>query len=236
MAYLFQQIFYRPIFNVLIFFYENLAWHDLGIAIILTTLLIRFVLYPLFHIGAKQQMLMQRIQPKVKKIQEMHKDDMQKQSQALMDLYKEHGVNPFSSIILLIVQIPIMLAFYWVVRSGFGAAQFSNLYAFIPKPEVINSLFLGLVDLTKPNIVLILLAAVAQYFQARLAIYRAPAGTAPSPAEKMARQMSFIAPLMTILIFYNLPSAIGLYWLVSSLFSVVQQYFINKHLQKKYGA
>jgi YidC/Oxa1 family membrane protein insertase len=235
-AYFFQQIFYRPIFNVLVFFYENFAWHDLGIAIILTTLLIRFVLYPLFHVGAKQQMMMQRIQPKVKKIQEMHKDDMQKQSAALMELYKEHGVNPFSSIILLVIQIPIMLAFYWVVRSGFNAAQFSNLYAFIPQPQTINGFFLHLVDLTKPNIILILLAALAQYFQARLAIYRAPAGSVPSAAEKIARQMAFVAPLITILIFYNLPSAIGLYWLVSSLFSVGQQYIINQHLQKKYGA
>jgi len=236
MVYLYQQIFYRPIFNVLIFFYNNFAWHDLGIAIILTTLLIRFILYPLFHTGAKQQMLMQRIQPKVKKIQEMHKGDTQKQSQALMELYKEHGVNPFSSIILLIIQIPIMLAFYWVVRSGFGVAQFSNLYSFVSQPQTINGLFLGLVNLTKPNFILILLAALAQYFQARLAIYRAPAGNVPSTAEKMARQMAFIAPLMTIAIFYNLPSAIGLYWLVSSLFSVIQQYFINQHLQKKYGA
>jgi YidC/Oxa1 family membrane protein insertase len=236
MAYLFQQIFYRPVFNILIFFYENLAWHDLGIAIILTTLLIRFILYPLFHIGAKQQMMMQRIQPKVKKIQEMHKDDMPKQSAALMALYKEHGVNPFSSIILLIIQIPIMLAFYWVVRSGFGVATLSSLYSFVPPPGTVNSLFLGIVNLSKSNLVVILLAALAQYFQARMAIYRAPSGTAPSAAEKIARQMSFIAPLMTILIFYSLPSAVGLYWLVSSLFSVAQQYIINRHLQKKYGA
>lgn len=236
MAYLYNQIFYRPIFNVLIFFYNNLAWHDLGIAIILTTLLIRFILYPLFHTGAKQQMMMQRIQPKVKKIQEMHKDDMKKQSDELMALYKEHGVNPFSSILLLIVQIPIMLAFYWVVRSGFGPAQFTNLYSFIPQPASINALFLGLIDLTKSNWILIILAAAAQYLQARLAIYRSPAGTTPSAAEKIAKQMSFIAPIMTIVIFYSLPSAIGLYWLVSSLFSVAQQYFINQHLQKKYGA
>jgi YidC/Oxa1 family membrane protein insertase len=172
----------------------------------------------------------------VKKIQEMHKDDMQKQSAELMALYKEHGVNPFSSIILLIVQIPIMLAFYWVVRSGFGAAQLVNLYSFVPPPGVVNSLFLGIVDLSKANYIVILLAAAAQYFQARLAIYRAPTGTTPSSAEKIARQMSFIAPLMTILIFYSLPSAVGLYWLVSSLFSVAQQYIINRHLQKKYGA
>jgi YidC/Oxa1 family membrane protein insertase len=128
-----------------------------------------------------------------------------------------------------------MLAFYWVVRSGFGAAQFTNLYSFIPQPAAMSGIFLGIVNLTKPNWTLIILAAAAQYLQARLAIYRSPAGSTPSAAEKIAKQMSFIAPVMTIAIFYGLPSAIGLYWLVSSLFSVVQQYFINKHLQKKYG-
>jgi len=236
MAYFFQQIFYRPLFNILVFFYQTISFHDLGIAIILTTILIRLILYPFFHTGAKQQMLMQRIQPKVKEIQEKHKGDTQKQSEALMALYKEHGVNPFSSILLLIIQLPIMLAFYWVVRSGLAASQFTNLYSFITAPQSINTLFLGIVDITKPNVIIIILAAAAQFFQARLAIYRAPGSNGqPSAAEKIARQMSFISPLVTILIFYSLPSAIGLYWLVTSIFSTGQQYFVNRHLKEKYG-
>jgi YidC/Oxa1 family membrane protein insertase len=237
MAYLYQQIFYRPILNVLIFLYQTIGAHDLGLAIIFTTLLIRLILYPFFHTGAKQQMLMQRIQPKVKKIQEIHKEDRDQQAKALMELYKEHGVNPFSGILLLIIQLPILIAFYWVVKSGVSAGQVTGLYSFVPTPQSLNTLFLGAIDLAKPNIILIVIAALAQYFQARLAIYRAPGNTtAPTQAEKIARQMVFVGPLITILVFYNFPAALGLYWLVTSLFSAAQQYFVNKHLQKKYGA
>lgn len=230
---LYQAIFYRPILNVLIYFYETIALKDFGFAIILVTILIRLILFPLFHKSAKQQMVMQRIQPRIKKIQEVHKGDKEKQAQALMDLYKEHGVNPFSSILLLVVQLPIMIALYWVVRSGLAPGELTGLYSFVAQPQAINSLFVGLIDLARPSVVLILLAALAQYFQARLAIYRDPTSNAPlSSAEKMARQMVFIGPLITIFIFYSLPSAVGLYWLVTSLFSIFQQVIINGHFKK----
>ena len=237
MVYLYQQIFYRPILNLLIYFYNTIAYHDLGIAIILVTLFIRIILYPFFHTGAKQQMLMQRIQPKIKEIQTKHKDDRDQQAKALMELYKEHGVNPFSGILLLIIQIPVLLTFYWVIRSGIGTAQLTGLYSFVAAPQSINTIFLGFINLAKPNFILILAAALAQYLQAKLAIYRSPGSTMGtlSQAEKIARQMVFVGPIITILVFYNFPAALGLYWLMSSLFSAVQQYFVNKHLQAKYG-
>jgi YidC/Oxa1 family membrane protein insertase len=238
MTYLYQQILYRPILNLLIFFYNTIGFHDLGIAIILVTLFIRLILYPFFHTGAKQQMLMQRIQPKIKEIQAKHKDDRDQQAKALMELYKEHGVNPFSGILLLIIQIPILLTFYWVIRSGVGTAQLTGLYSFITAPRSINTIFLGFIDLAKPNFILILAAALAQFLQAKLAIYRAPGkstGTL-SQAEKIARQMVFVGPAITVLVFWNFPAALGLYWVMTSLFSAAQQYFVNKHLAKKFGA
>lgn len=233
MSYFFNLVFLHPILNLLIFFYETIAARDFGIAIILVTILIRLVLYPLFHKGAKQQMLMQRIQPHIKKIQEQHKESREKQAQALMELYKEHGVNPFSSIGLLILQIPVMLALYWVVQSGLTPGDIAGLYSFIPQPGAINPIFLGLIDLSKPSLVLILLAALAQYFQSKLAIYHNPqSGGQLSQAERMARQMVFIGPIITIVIFYSLPAAVGLYWFITSLFSVVQQLVINRHFKK----
>src|ERR1035441_7080466 len=155
MVYLYQQILYRPILNLLVFFYQTIAFHDLGIAIILVTLFIRLILYPFFHTGAKQQMLMQRIQPKIKEIQTKHKDDRDQQAKALMELYKEHGVNPFSGILLLVIQIPILLTFYWVIRSGVGTVQLTGLYSFVAVPHSINTIFLGFIDLAKPNFILI---------------------------------------------------------------------------------
>ena len=232
----YQIIFYQPILNVLIYFYDTIALHSLGLAIILVTLLLRLILYPFFHKGAKQQMLMQRIQPQVRKIQETHKKDMQKQSEALMALYKEHGINPFSSFILLLIQLPVLIALYWAVRSGLGTGQITGLYHFVPNPGVLNSMFLGFINLAVPSWTLLILAALAQYIQARLAIYKQPDGHVPSPAEKIAKQMSFIGPVMTIAIFWSLPAAVALYWLFSSVFSSVQQYFVNLHLRAKYGA
>jgi len=232
----YQVIFYQPVLNLLIYFYDTIALHNLGLAIILVTVFIRLILFPFFHRGARQQMLMQRIQPHVKKIQETHKDDIQKQSAALMALYKEHGINPFSSFLLLLIQIPIMLALYWSVRSGLGSGQITGLYHFVPVPQSLNTLFLGFINLAAPSIILLLLAAVAQYAQARLAIYKQPAGHTPSTAEKMARQMSFIGPVMTLVIFYSLPAAVALYWLTTSIFASVQQIFVNRSLREKFGA
>jgi YidC/Oxa1 family membrane protein insertase len=238
MTYLYHLIFKYPILNLLIFFYQTIGLHDLGLAIIFVTLFIRLILYPFFHTGAKQQMLMQRIQPKIKKIQEEHKDDREKQAQALMALYKEHGVNPFSTILLLIIQLPILLALYRIILYELAAhAPLIGLYSFVQAPQTINTLFLGFINLEAKNIWIVILAALAQFFQARLAVWRDPNNKAVlSAPEKMARQMAFIAPLITLVIFYNLPSAVGLYWLTSSLFSILQQAIVNKHLKSQFGA
>jgi len=187
----------------------------------------------LFNKSVKQQMLMQRIQPKIKKIQELHKNDREKQSQALMDLYKEHGVNPFSSIFLLIIQLPIMIALYWVVRSGLTPGSLTGLYSFVVQPQTINPIFLHFVNLAVPNIPLLLLAAIAQYFQAKLIIYRDPSNKDPlSPAERIGRNMAYAGPIVTLVIFYSLPSAVALYWFITSLFSVFQQIVVNRHFKK----
>ena len=236
MIYLYNLIFYRPILNTLVFFYQIFNFHDFGVAIILTTLLIRFILAPLFHRGAHQQAVMQRLQPKIKQIQTTHKDDKEKQTRALMDLYKEHGVNPFSSILLLIIQLPILIALYGIIRSGIGAGEISMLYSFVSHPATITHTLFGVINLESKSFVLVLLAAIAQYVQARMMLYKNPDPSSISQAEKMARQMAFIGPVITLFVFYNLPAAVGLYWLVSSAFSIVQQYIVNKKISVKFGS
>ena len=231
MAYLYNIIFYRPVLNALVFFYNTAAIHDFGLAIIFTTLLLRLILAPFFHKGAHQNAMMQRIQPKLQKIQETHKNDREKQTKAMMELYKEHGVNPFSGILLLIIQLPILLSLYSIIRSGIGAPQFAMLYSFVAQPGVVTHSLLGLINLQNKNIFMVVLAAIAQYFQARLAIWRNPNSSTPSQAEKMARQMSFVAPLVTIAVFYGFPAAVSLYWIVSSLFSIGQQLIVNHRLR-----
>src|SRR5580692_3079748 len=155
-TYIYHLIFKYPILNLLIYFYQTIAFRDLGLSIIFVTIFIRLILYPFFHTGAKQQMLMQRIQPHVKKIQEEHKDNREKQAQALMALYKEHGVNPFSSIFLLIIQLPILITLYRIILYELaGTAALTGLYSFVHAPASINSMFLGLFNLQAKNIYLV---------------------------------------------------------------------------------
>ena len=140
----------------------------------------------------------------------------------------------FLSFVLLLVQLPILIALYQIILSGLSVTGFHGLYNFIPAPQGLNTIFLRMVDLGKRSIVFVLIAAAAQYVQAKLAIYRGK-DHVPSQAEKMAQNMAFIGPLVTVFIFYSLPAAVGLYWISSSVFSIIQQLIVNRHLKKTYG-
>ncbi|OGY68233.1 MAG: hypothetical protein A3H63_01835 [Candidatus Harrisonbacteria bacterium RIFCSPLOWO2_02_FULL_45_10c] len=227
---MFQTIFFDPLFNGLVALYNTVAFHDLGLAIIFLTLIIRIIFLPLFYKSAKNQILIQRLQPEIQKIQHDHKDNKEKQAQAMMELYKKHQVNPFSGFLMLLVQLPVLIAIYQVFLQEFSPAVMDRLYSFVTSPTEFNALFLGLLDLEKRSILMVGLAAIMQYLQGKLSLPAAEKGREPSPAEKIGRQMVFIGPVLTIVILSNLPAAVGLYWLITSVFSVVQQIYINKTL------
>jgi YidC/Oxa1 family membrane protein insertase len=238
MSNLFHEFLYRPLFNALIFLYQNLSFYDLGIAIILLTIIIRLVLFPLFYKGAKDQAIMQRLAPKIKEIQKNHKDNKEKQARALMELYRQHKVNPFSGFLLLLIQLPILFALYKVFLNGFSSDTLNNLYSFVSTPNALTHSFLGIIDLSKRNILVIFAAAVAQYFQGKLSMVKSNKSNENlTPVERMGRQMIYMGPILTIvfLYFFNLPSAVAIYWLTTSTFSVVQQVIINKKISKKFN-
>jgi len=236
MSNLFHEILYRPLLNTLLFLYQNFSFGDLGIAIIILTVIIRLILFPLFYKGAKDQTIIQRLSPKIKEIQNNHKKDRQKQAEALMALYKEHRVNPFSGFLLLIIQLPILIALYRVFLEGFKPEIMNDAYSFIKQISFLKPSFLGIIDLSKKSLLIALLAGAVQYFQGRLSLIKSTesAGQA-NPIEKMSRQMIYMGPLLTVffLYFLGLPSAVGLYWLTTSSFSVIQQIIINKKIINK---
>jgi len=232
MSSLFHIILYQPLFNALIFLYNTITFHDLGIAIILLTILVRLILYPVFYKSIKNQTLMQKLQPEIQKIQHDHKDNKEKQAQALMALYRQHKVNPFAGFFLLFIQLPILIALYRVFLNGFKPEDFSNLYNFIHAPEAINHLFLGLIDLKNRSILMVGLAAIAQYLQSRLTLPKRLEKDQENVASRISRQMIYVGPLLTTLVLYPLPAAIGLYWLTTSAFSLIQQIIINKKLNQ----
>src|SRR3989338_1999815 len=109
---IFNTIFYQPLLSALLFIYQRLPGHDLGVAIILLTLLIKLLLYPLGAKAIKSQKALQELQPKMKEIQERFKNDKNTQAKETMELYKREKINPFSSFGLLIVQLPILFALF----------------------------------------------------------------------------------------------------------------------------
>lgn len=234
----FHAAIYQPVYNVLVFFYNVVPGHDFGIAIILTTLFIKTLFIPLSKKQIESQKKMQEIQPQLKELQKKYKDDKEKQTKAIMELYKENKTNPFSGCLPLIVQLIVLIAIYRVIinisEAGF-IINSADLYAFIQNPGAINHLFLGFMDLTKPNYVVGFLSALAQYYQTKMLMQSQKTTTTPEKnsnepdfATIMNKQMLYLGPGITFFIGVTFPAALALYWLFSTLFMIFQQMVIFK--------
>lgn len=237
MSQIFTAVFYQPILNLLIFLYNTVALHDLGLAIILLTVVIRLVFWPLSKSSIKSQKALQDLQPKIEELKKKFNNDKVELSRATMELYKENKVNPFSSCLPLLIQLPFLFAVYRVFRDGIGN-KLDFVYPFISRPEVINTLSFGFLDLVKPNIPLAILAGLAQFWQAKMMITTKPAIDTPgskdeSMAAIMNKQMLYFMPAITVFIGLSLPGGLTLYWFVLTFLTAVQQ-LITFH--KKTGA
>lgn len=231
MGALFHTILVQPILNLLIALYD-LLFKDMGLAIIALTVLVRGLLWPLTHKSLHSQRAMLEIQPKLNAIKEKIKDK-EAQAKAMMELYKEEKVSPFSSCLPLLIQLPLFLALYSALRSGLSSQNLTDLYAFVPNPGTISTLSLGFLDLAKPSIVIAILAAVAQYFQAKMMQTKKPevkgeGSKDEDMAAMMNKQMLYMMPAMTLIIGWKLPAGLTIYWLLTNAFMVVQQSFFFK--------
>jgi len=225
---IFHTILYQPLFNALVLIYEYLPGKDFGLSIIVLTLVIRFILYPLAVKSIKSQRAINRNQPKEKALQEKYKNDKERQAKEMMALWKEEKVNPFGGLFLVLIQLPILIAIYQVFRFGFQKEQLVWLYHFLPSPGEINPFFLGLVNLSLPNVVLSIIAGITQFIQAKMMTRRMPQSTKSDASSMIQKQMIYFFPIFTALIMMRFASAISLYWAVSNIFSIVQEYFISK--------
>ena len=230
----FNLILYQPLFNALILFYEYLPGHDFGIAVIVLTVLIRFILYPLMTQSTKSQKVLSGLQPKIQEIQGKYKNDKEKQSRAIMELYQKEKINPFGGCLPLLIQLPILIALYQVFLKGFQPEAMAGLYSFVSYPGVINPIFLGLINLAESSLILAILAAVVQFFQSKMVM---PPSSKKQVKGKdqmaqfsgiMQKQMLYFFPIFTFFILTRLPAALGIYWIVTSVFSIAQTHFIFK--------
>lgn len=233
MSYLFNTFFYEPIFNLLIFIYNVVPGQDLGIAIIVLTIVIKLLLLPLSKQSIKSQKSLQDLQPKVNELKKKYADNKEEMGKAMMNLYKEHKVNPFSSCLPLLVQLPFLFAVFKVFREGFSNGALDLIYPFIYRPEVINETFLGLINLSKPSILLAVLAGAAQFWQAKMMITNKPAVETKGAKDEnmmamMNKQMLYFMPILTIFIGSTLPGGVAMYWFVTTLLTSFQQMYVFK--------
>lgn len=235
MSNIFHIILYQPIFNLFVGLYNFLPGHDLGVVILVITLLVRLVLYPLTSSSIKAQKSMQELQPKLEAIKKEFAGDQQKQAQATMELYKNNKINPLTSCLPMLVQLPLLLALFWALEDGLASNNLAqNLYSFIHNPGTLNPVSLKFFDLAKPSVVLAVLAGAAQFFQAKtLSRKPAPAaagkdGKDESMTAMMNKQMLYVMPLMTVVIGFRFPAGLTLYWFLSTALMVAQQLYLFK--------
>ncbi|MBI4426105.1 MAG: membrane protein insertase YidC [Candidatus Kerfeldbacteria bacterium] len=243
---LFHTIFYRPIFNALIAAYHYLPVHDLGLAIIAVTILTLTVLFWPSLIQVRSSQMLQELQPKLKELQQKHKNNREELARQTMALYRQHKFNPLSSCLPIIVQFPFFIALYQVFISGLKIDPVTHLLA----PERLADLYgslrdiyaaapivttsFGFLDLSATkNIVLAILVGGSQFLLTRLL---APKSTPPSvpgakderSATSILRQMNYITPFSFAFISYILPAGLSLYYITWNLFQIGQRQILAR--------
>jgi len=229
---IFNEVLYRPVLNALMLLYQYIPGGDFGVAIIVLTLIVKTLLFPSTLKSIKAQRELQEIQPKIKELQEKHKDDKAAQGKALMELYQKEGINPAAGCLPMLAQLPILIALFLVLRNvsgGDGITQ-DGLYSFISAPEQISLVFLGVLNLAKASPIIAVLAGILQFFQMKMTIPKTIKSSSKNDfAGIMQKQMLYFFPFFTMLILWRLQSAIGLYWITTTLFSIGQQYIAFKN-------
>lgn len=239
---MFETLVTQPLYNVLIAAFDLIPPHDFGIAIIVATLFIKLIL---LHVSKKQiesQRKIQKIQPEIKALQKKYKEDKEKLAKETMALYKKTGTNPFAGCLPLILQAVFFIAFYHIVyniSTTEGAVDAGLLYSFVANPGTVSLTLLGILSLAAPSPILAVITAAAQYFQMKAIMPQmaakkdADTNTDDAPnvqdfAESMSKQMLYIIPGMMLVFGFMFPGGVTLYWLTSTLFSIVQQRYIIK--------
>lgn len=233
MIHFFTVIFYQPILSLLVFLYNTVAFQDIGIAIVILTVIIRLALWPLTKKAIKSQKELQTLQPKLEELKKKF-PSREEQAKATMALYKEHKINPLSSCLPILIQLPFLIAVYQVFRDGLSN-KLDLLYSFIARPEHINTISLGFLDLSEKNIYLAVLAGLAQFWQGKMMLAKNKKSTPLGSSSKsesmsaiMSKQMTYMMPVLTVFIGATLPGGLTLYWFVITLLTALQQLLIFK--------
>lgn len=236
---IFTTILFQPLYNALVALYVVIP--DLGVAIILLTIGIRLLLLPTSKKSIESQKKMQEIQPEIKEIQQKYKHDKQLQGKKIMAFYKKKKINPASGCLPLIIQLVFLIALYRVFLLGLNTEGTSDLlYNFATDPGILNPIAFGIIDLSQPHIPLAIVAAALQFVQGKMMMRNNKKRQAmiqkktddknkdPDFSTMLQQQMIYMGPIITLVIGFRFPSGLILYWTITTLFMIIQQYLILK--------
>lgn len=222
---------YQPLYNTLIFIVNTVSFGDLGFAVIILTLLVKTILFPISKKSIVGQKKLQQLEGEIASLKQKY-PNKEEQAKKTFELYKKNKVNPFSGCILLLIQFPIIIALYYVFYKGLSGSE-NLLYSFVQAPTNLNTLFLGFFDLTKPSIVFAILAGLSQFIQLKFSLsnQKVPEKTGQFKdelARTMQFQMKYILPIFIAFISLKLSAAVALYWITSNIITTIQEYFIRR--------
>lgn len=231
---------YKPILNILILLLSYVTMGDLGFAVVLLTIIVKVILYPLSKKAITSQIDMANIQADLAKIKEK-KLTKEEEARETFALYKEKKVNPFSGCLVMLIQIPIIFGLYFVFLKGLNVDP-SKLYSFVQVPVNINTMFLGILDLTKTHSIWIaIITGLTQFIQ----VYISPTqkiqakttvnqkGLSADIQKSMQTQMKYVFPIIIAFITYRIQAAVGLYWIVNNIITIFQERSIARAIAKK---
>ncbi len=243
MSALWNTFFYQPIYNMLVFLIDKVTFGDIGFAIIILTILVKLILFPLAKKSIQSQIYMKKLEPELKKLKTDY-PNKEEQAKKQFELYKKYGVNPFSGCLVVLLQLPVIFALYYVFINF--KIDSSIIYSFINVPVVMNTNFLGLFDLSlNHSIFLALLAGISQYFQAYLATPKKTIkdvevvsdNTKKTFQEELASSMQlnirYVLPVFVAFIAYTFSAGVALYWIVSNIFTIGQEWYVRDQIAKK---
>lgn len=241
-----HNVFFDPIYNALVYLITVVPGGDVGLAIVALTILVKLILIPLSLKAAYTQHSMRRIEPELTKLKEKYKKNREKLARATMALYKESKINPFASILLIFIQLPIIIALYLSVFRG-GGVPFPDintdiLYSFIIAPEALNMMFLGIVDIGGRSLVLALLAGGTQFIHGLLSLPKPKpkkSGSGPNLKEDLARSMNinmrYMMPILIFFVAFTISASIALYFFVSNIMSIAQEFIVRSKIPDRHN-
>lgn len=197
--------------SITIDFFAKILFNNYGLAIIVTTILIRFLVLPLMITQIRSTKKMQDLQPEITKIREKYKDNAQKIQEETMKLFQKHNVNPLSGCLPIFIQMPILIAFYHAISRNAFIAEHDFLWVSLGTPD--------------PYYIFPILAAITTYLQIKMT---STSVAATPQAAQQQKIMAVVMPAMILFIGISLPAALALYWVIGNIFSIAQTKLIYR--------